>query len=125
VVYRRYGVPSYWYPLREYSFRFLIKADVPLPRSAGESPQTFRGRLRPMSGMPFSSHVAGRFLQDRGLRLPPDCYVVSIGEPPQTFLPMLAMGAPVTLFWLVTLIATATLVTRTAIRGRANRRRSA
>lgn len=98
VGYRRYGVPSYWYPLAEYGHRVIVKADQPLPRRAG--PQPFQGRLRPVEGTAFSGRVLDRFRLEKGLRIPAGGYVIAADEPPQLFQPMLFLAAPATLVWL-------------------------
>ncbi|MHB0870074.1 MAG: hypothetical protein ACYC66_12610 [Chloroflexota bacterium] len=116
VGYRRYGVPSYWYPLAEYGHRVIVKTDQPLPRRAG--PQPFQGRLRSVEGTAFSGHVLDRFLQEKGLRVPAGGHVIAADEPPQLFLPMLFLAAPVTLVWLGLLV----LVGRAGFRSLRGRR---
>jgi hypothetical protein len=119
VVFWRYGVFSYWYPLEEYDGRIIVKSDDPLPRPTGQGPQSFEGRLRPIEGMAFSGRVINRFLQERGLRVLPGSYVVDTGQSPQLFRPMIFMAAPVTLAWLVVLAILLAFGARAVARRRA------
>jgi hypothetical protein len=118
VVFWRYGVYSYWYPLEEHGRRVIVKSDSPLRRSAGQGAQTFEGRLRPIEGIAFSSRVINLFLQERGLTVYPGSYVLDVSESPQLFRPMVLMAAPVTLAWLVVLA----IVLATGVRALARRR---
>jgi hypothetical protein len=121
VVFWRYGVYSYWYPLEDHGRRIFVKSDTPLRRSAGQGAQSFEGRLRPIEGTAFSSRVINLFLQERGLAVAPESYVLDTGESPQLFRPMLLMAAPVTLIWLVVLA----IVLATSARSLARRRTTA
>jgi hypothetical protein len=103
IVYKRYGVFSYWYPLAEHDNRLVVKTDDPLPRST-RGPQVFGGRLRRLHQVAFSSNIMRRFDQARGFELPPDAFVIVAGESPQTFRPLLLMFVPLTAAWLVLLI---------------------
>lgn len=106
IVYQRYGVSSYWYPLIDYDNRLIVKADTPLPRSPGSSPLVFRGRLRHMHKVAFSSYVIDRFRTIKGLEIAPDTYVISEGESPQTFWPMMPIFFFLTITWFALLIIT-------------------
>ncbi|MGE5619005.1 MAG: hypothetical protein ACM3US_07065 [Sphingomonadaceae bacterium] len=120
VAYRRYGVPSYWYPLAEYDRQVIVKSDQPLPRRSG--PQTFQGRLRSVAGTAFAGRVLERFLQEKGVRIPAGGYVIAADEPPQLFTPMLVLVVPATLVWLGLLVLVGRSAFR-ALRGQRDRRR--